>query len=259
MIIDAHTHLGLEGGKYYHVNDLLTAMKKGGVTHGIILANSGEKLGISVNSLIKEINGYKNLFAVGNWHEKFSYRDSKEFQSLMKVNKIRGVKIYLGYDQIWPTDKKLNTIYNLCQKYDYPVIFHTGLFYPSAGALLKYAHPLPIDELAVKRPKLKIIIAHSGYPWTREAAAVVYKNDHVYADLSGFLEFESLTPFNIKHFTSVVMEMRGIAGTLKKFLFGTDFPLASHADYVRFVKQLPITKEEKEYIFWKNALALFRI
>ena len=262
MIIDAHAHLGHadgKSGKFYHAAELLKEMKKGGVTYALVLADYGEGEGLGVKQLLEEIKGHKNLFTVPNWHKKFALEELEEIADFMRVGLVRGFKVYPGYDQVWPTDKRLDAIYDLCEKYDYPVIFHTGLFYPSKSALLKYSHPLPIDKLALKRPKLKIIIAHSGYPWAREAAAVVHKNDNVYSDISGFLEFEKFDKGKKKHFTQIMMEMRGIAGTLNKFLFGTDYPLASHKDYVKFVKQLPITKEEKDFIFFKNAKNLFKI
>ena len=52
-------------------------------------------------------------------------------------------------------------------------------------APIRYAHPLLMDEVAMRYPDLKIIMAHLGHPWTVDTAVVVRKHPNVYADISG--------------------------------------------------------------------------
>ena len=47
--------------------------------------------------------------------------------------------------------------------------------------------PIYIDEVAVKRPNLKIIIAHLGNPWIDETMLILNRNKNVYADISGLI------------------------------------------------------------------------
>ena len=84
-----------------------------------------------------------------------------------------------------------------------------------AGSLLQ-ARPILLDEIALRYPELRIVIAHMGHPWFDEAIAVVRRHPHVYADVSAlvgrrWLLYQALVAaieYRVEH----------------KLLFGTDFP-----------------------------------
>ncbi|MBI1975631.1 MAG: amidohydrolase family protein, partial [Candidatus Vogelbacteria bacterium] len=42
-------------------------------------------------------------------------------------------------------------------------------------------------------------------------------------------------------------------------LFGSDWPMCDTKKHIALIRSLPITKEEKEAVFYKNALKLFKI
>ncbi len=44
-----------------------------------------------------------------------------------------------------------------------------------------------VDDVAVDHPDVRFVLAHFGNPWLVDAAEVVYKNDNVWADLSGLI------------------------------------------------------------------------
>lgn len=98
----------------------------------------------------------------------------------------RCIKIYLGYTHHFASEPQYEPVYALAEKYDVPVVFHTGDT-DSTRAKLKYADPLTIDEVAVDHPRVRFVIAHCGNPWIESAAEVAYKNPNVYLDGSAFL------------------------------------------------------------------------
>jgi len=260
-IINSHTHVltkedktGFSGG----IPELIRDMENAGIEKSIILA--GEKHQLPIKELIEKIGKDKRFALIYTLDMKKDIKkQEKEIDSLFKKDEIKGVKILLGYDYIMPDDKKLEGIYRLCEKYDFPVIFHTGD--TLAGIVDKpkliYSHPLNIDSLAVDNPNLKIIIAHLGNPWLIDAAEVIYKNKNVYGDLSGFfLDFddERYIDFVRKKINEFIAYASG-----DKLLFGTDFPLADASRYVEFVKSLEIDKDVLDKIFYKNAEKLFKI
>ena len=51
-------------------------------------------------------------------------------------------------------------------------------------APLRYAHPLLMDEIAIRFPELRVVMAHMGHPWQRETIVTIRKHPHVYADVS---------------------------------------------------------------------------
>ena len=95
------------------------------------------------------------------------------------------------------------------------MLIHQGTTFARAGSLLQ-ARPILLDEIALRYPELRIVIAHMGHPWFDEAIAVVRRHPHVYADVSAlvgrrWLLYQALVAaveYRVEH----------------KLLFGTDFP-----------------------------------
>ncbi|HEX6730783.1 MAG TPA: amidohydrolase family protein, partial [Pyrinomonadaceae bacterium] len=112
--------------------------------------------------------------------------DAAGIESGLKSGKFGCIKIYLGYVHRFAYDQQYEPVYKLAEKYDVPVVFHTGDTY-SSGAKLKYADPLTIDEVAVDHPRVRFVIAHCGNPWIESAAEVTYKNTNVYLECSALL------------------------------------------------------------------------
>ena len=128
------------------------------------------------------------------------------------------------------------------------------------SGLLKYSHPLNVDEVANKFPNLKIVIAHMGNPWILDCLAVVLKNPNVYVDCSAyFTEYKPIKEEDVGVFIKQLTDAKVFIGDFKRFLFGTDWPLYNQKEYLEAVKGLPMTDEEKELVFWKNAKEVFNL
>lgn len=113
-------------------------------------------------------------------------------ERLFEQKKIVGLKLYLGYQHFYPSDERVARAARLCARWDKPLIFHTGDVYdPVRAALLKYAHPLAIDEVAAANPDTKIIVAHFGFPYLLETAMMAGQRANVYVDLSGTVDGSS--------------------------------------------------------------------
>lgn len=169
-----------------------------------------------------------------------------------------GIKIYAGYYPYYVYDNIYEPIYLLAEKYNLPVVIHGGVTY-SDRALLKYSHPLAVDELAVKYRNINFIIAHLGDPWVMDTAAVVSKNPNVYADLSGLIVADGAKIASLRKerlFMDHIMRAIVYAEKYDKFLFGSDWPLAPVKPYIEFVKDL-VPEEYHEDVFWKNAISVF--
>ncbi len=78
----------------------------------------------------------------------------------------------------------LATIYRICEAESVPVMVHTGtsIF---AGARNKFADPMPLDDVAVDFPNLKLIMAHGGRPLYMETAFfLLRRHPNLYFDIS---------------------------------------------------------------------------
>jgi hypothetical protein len=186
--------------------------------------------------------------------------DYKKVEQGLKNKKYGCMKIYLGYVHAFPSDKAYRRAYQLAEKYDVPVVFHTGDTYSIKGKL-KFADPLTVDEVAVDYPKVTFVIAHIGNPWIASAAEVAYKNPNVYLDGSALL-IGQLKDYSEEDLQKYVIEpLRYTYGYIenpKKLMFGTDWPLVSIRDYLTVFKRA-IPKEHWDDVFYKNARRVFKM
>jgi predicted TIM-barrel fold metal-dependent hydrolase len=181
----------------------------------------------------------------------------------LRSGKVKALKGYLGYLYYGPDSPAYAPYFELAARYQVPFIFHTGDNY-SAVAKVKYAHPLLVDEVAVDNRRVNIVMAHFGNPWITDAAEVVYKNENVWADLSGLLVgeqavFDDLAQRGILRRT-VERIKQGIEFTDRpdKFLYGTDWPLAPMAVYQEFIRHM-FPADFHQAVFHDNAKALFKL
>ncbi|KAB2338206.1 amidohydrolase [Cytobacillus depressus] len=186
-------------------------------------------------------------------NEEALLRLEKEIQ---KPNVV-GMKIYLGYYPFYAYDEVYEPVYQLAEKYGLPIVFHTGDTYSERG-LLKYSHPLTIDEVAVKHRKVNFMMAHFGDPWTLTGAELIYKNSNVYADLSGLIvgTEKDLKKRSEDRFFDHLRHALVFSDSYDKLLFGTDWPLIPVGPYIEFIKNL-IPEEHHEDVFYNTALKIF--
>ena len=128
--------------------------------------------------------------------------------------------------------------------------------------MLKYSHPLTLDEAAVKHPDVQFVMCHIGNPFLQDAIAVLEKNRNVAVDLSGLLEgkIHDMNGF-LKAKEGYISMLRDWLCYLNRYdsvMFGTDWPLANLGDYVAFVKAF-IPEQYWQAVFFDNANRLYRL
>ena len=113
--------------------------------------------------------------------------------------KLSGLKLHPGRQRFYPAEERMIPIYEMCLRHDKPVIFHSGMSFEQ-DCLVKYSHPLNFEELAARYPKLRLCLAHFGWPWIRETAMLMLKYPNVYAD-TALLYFDNAKEFYETSFT----------------------------------------------------------
>jgi len=140
-------------------------------------------------------------------------------------------------------------IYDECQKAGLPVMIHTGTsIFP--GARNKFSACMPVDDLAIDFPDLKIIMAHGGRPlYMEEAFFIVRRHKNVFIDVSGIPPKSLLTYFP------------RLEAIKTKVLWGTDWPGPMVPDIKGNVAEfwaLDLAPETKRAILYENADRLLR-
>lgn len=246
MIIDFHTHIGTTVGK--SKEDLLASMDEAKIDKSVIIA--GNVVGIDNNRLIETLDKQTDRFLgiiaaspleIGVKPDYIDRITLKNFEDLLKHPSVVGAKFYTGYDQYYANDERVEHFLYLLEKHNKVAVFHLGDTYcVHKGAKLKYAHPLPIDDIATDWPDLKIVMAHYAYPWHKDAAQIMYKNSNVYADVSGFV-YGEFKEKDAKNFKKVLEEVEMIYdNNWDRVLFGTDWPLSNQTSYCKTLKELDL-------------------
>lgn len=103
-----------------------------------------------------------------------------------------GVKFGPNYQNFDPLGEPALAFYSYCEKNALPIPFHQGAS-PIRSAPLRYTYPLVTDEVALRFPELRIVMAHMGHPWGKETVVTIRKHPHVYADVSSIYARGSVT------------------------------------------------------------------
>lgn len=193
------------------------------------------------------------LYAVGSIHPRLGGDPGDEARRLFEELGLRMLKLHPPHQLFSPNDhlsgnRRLAGIYEAAQAAGVPIMFHTGtsVFPPARN---RFADPMPIDDVAVDFPRLKIILAHSGRPLFCETAFfLARRHANVYLEISG------IPPGKLLGYLPRIEELAG------KTLWGTDWPspgVGSPARNVAIFRSLPLSSVSQEKILSRNAESLF--
>ena len=142
---------------------------------------------------------------------------------------LKGIKLGPNYQIFDPLAPSALRIYTLAERLGLPILFHQGAS-PVREAPLKYAYPLLMDEIAMRFPELRIVMAHLGHPWQRETIVTIRKHPHVYADVSALF----YRPWSFYEGLRLATEW----GVLPKLLFGSDYPIATPTETIAGLRRV---------------------
>ena len=264
MIIDCHTHLNrYEDGQWATLPEryqgLKQEMEANGVDHAIVLSSYKVNEARPSTREILEVVGDDPRISVVAGVSYYDYRaaDLADLRVLLREGRIRGLKLYPGYEAFYVHDPRMRVVYELAGEFDVPVMIHTGDTFDPQGKV-KYAHPLEVDEVAVDFRNVTFVICHLGNPWVTDAMEVIYKNENVVGDISGFTLGHFDERFE-QYMLQAVKQVLTFAGNPSSLLFGTDWPICQLSSYLRFVRNLGLTEEETELVLWKNSARIFKL
>ncbi len=143
-----------------------------------------------------------------------------------------GLKLYPTVDGYRADDPRAFRVYEAAVGIDMPVLFHQAGM-PEPHDLLRHTDPEQIDVVASCFPRLRIVLAHLGYPRVEETLYVARKHRNVWCDLSW--------PYgDINHPSYRYLLWRDLLvalnlGVLGRIVFGTDYPGVRQKPYVELL------------------------
>ncbi len=136
---------------------------------------------------------------------------------------MKGIAVSPAAQDLHPSSSNMEAVYEHADALSLPIMFHQGIQI-SSECKMEYAQPILLDAVAREYPKLKIIIAHLGYPWTSEALVLLGKHANVYSDISWLLH----QPWEAYQALLSAYQY----GVMDKLLFASGFPFNSATESI---------------------------
>jgi len=216
MIVDCHTHV--RSPAEADMSEHLAAAET--VDACIVLARNSDPRD-SVNGKLSEyVNQHKDRmvgFAVVDPTQ--DRIDGKGLWTQMDELGLDGFVLYCSQCGFHPAHSRAMRFYDAVQEMGLPIVFHNSSHTWTSQAILEYAQPYLLDEIARSFPSLKIVIGNMGVPFVEQTLSMVAKHENVYADLT-------IRPGKVWQTYNIVVAAyeRDVMG---KLLFGSGFPLGN--------------------------------
>ncbi len=163
-----------------------------------------------------------------------------------------GLNLNPSTQRFFPTDDALRPIYEKCLEYDKPIMFHAGIAWePNAPA--KYSKPLNFEDVAIDYPGLRMCLAHFGWPWVQDVAALLLKYPNLYAD-TALLYFDSPKEFFDQTFNTHMGPHWIDRSLLNQVMFGSNYPRIEQARMKEAVESLQLRPSTLSRVLGGNAL-----
>lgn len=166
------------------------------------------------------------------------------------------------YQGIAPTDPRLEPYWALAEKFDIPVQLHVGtgpfgvIYMGAEGYRARLHSALSVEEVLVKHPRLRMYLAHAGYPMIDDLLALMYAHPQVYVD-TGVIVFTQPRAAFYRYLQRIFE-----AGFGKRVMFGSDqmvWPGVIERS-VKVIEEAPfLTPEQKRDILYDNAARFLRL
>jgi predicted TIM-barrel fold metal-dependent hydrolase len=279
MIIDFHTHTfpdkiaqraiaGMQQASHAAafaegtLSGLQESMQKAGISHSVVLpvATNPAKL-TSMNDSSLALNGRDGIFHFGavhpladNWQE--------ELARIADAG-IKGIKIHPHYQGVDIDDIRYLRLIGRAAELGLITVMHSGLEIGYPGVVR--CSPEMTASALRQLGDVPSVLAHRGG----------WKNWNQVADLLGptgcmldtAISLGAIVPNEPGHYEEAelgLLDAEGFCQLVRAFgshrvLFGTESPWADQAQEVAAIRALPLTSEEKENIFHRNAEKLLQL
>jgi predicted TIM-barrel fold metal-dependent hydrolase len=158
----------------------------------------------------------------------------------------KGVYIHTYGFGIPLNDRLYYPLYAKCVELGVPVSMQVG--HSAEHMPNELGRPIHLDTVALDFPELKLVGAHTGWPWTEEMISLAWKHENVYLGIDAHHP-KYLEP-SLLHF----MKTRG----QNKVVYGTNYPALTHKESIACIKnELGLTEKVVDKILHSNAARVY--
>ena len=171
----------------------------------------------------------------------------RELETAVREHGFVGAHIHPhGYD-LTPDHAYYFPYYAKCDELGVPVVISMG--HTLDQMPIDVGRPAHLDRIALYFPDLKIVCAHTGWPWVQEAVALASKHANVFMGTSAYAP---------KYWEPEFVKFINTRGQ-DKVLWGTDFPVISHQRSLAEIEALDLRDGPKQKLLRDNAQRVFNL
>ncbi len=271
LIIDFHTHIFPDEVAERAVSGLLKGLESCGLGFPVTMYSDGtasglirsmDTAGVDISVQLPVATKPSQPDSINEWTEGLREKEPRiisfgavfpDETAAAQLERLaergfKGIKLHGDFQGFYADDPKMLDIYRRCGEYGLICVHHAGLDCVSPKDI--HVTPERMARVLDKVGGVKFVLAHMGGNCMEdEAARLLSGADNVWVDTSytaGRLSPEKMA------------ELIGRFGA-DRVLFASDSPWNDPADNIRLIKETPLSEEEREMIFCKNASALLGI
>jgi predicted TIM-barrel fold metal-dependent hydrolase len=222
MIVDCHTHITCPGSGLAPT-DHLAALDKVDVC--FVLPSPDGASSRDANKAVSQYVGQHKTRMVG-----FAVINPltdvvgiKHLTYLRRDLFLQGIVVYCPEIGCHPANSRAMRLYEAAEELKMPVFFHNGAPL-SPTAVMDYAQPYLLDEVARRFEMLKIVVGSIGRPFIEQTIGLVEKHKNVYADIT-------MSPKRVWQVYTTILSAYE-REVMDKLLYGSGFPLGSPEAYI---------------------------
>ena len=171
-------------------------------------------------------------------------------------------EIAIQYQGVEPGDARFEPYLSIAEELDVPVSIHVGTGPPGAPYLGfqnyrgRLHSPLLIEEALIRHPKLRVSLAHAGWPMLDDLLATLWTHPQLHVDV-GAIAF-ALPVAGFHSYLQRIVD----AGFGKRVMFGSDqmvWPETIDVAIDRIQAASFLTADQKRDILYNNAARFLRL
>jgi uncharacterized protein len=224
---------------------LIKEMDEAGIDVGVVVGRESGFLGSVSNADVMEfVRSYPGRFigvaslGLADRKKAVSEIDTAMAAGFKAINVEPGAQVV----PMETDDRRLYPIYAHCEDKSVPLIMLAG---GNAGPDIGYTVPVALDRVLADFPKLKIAVAHGGWPWVHQVLHIAFRRPNLYMSPDMYL-------VNMPGMNDYLKAADGFLA--ERFIYGSSFPLCPAKGYLDWFNTLPIKPGNKERIMSRNAL-----
>jgi predicted TIM-barrel fold metal-dependent hydrolase len=192
-----------------------------------------------------------------------SWPDLEQIRTLHREGKVAALaEITTQYAGIAPGDARLEPYWALAEELDIPVGIHMGpgppgvAYFAAPAYRMALTDPMQLEEILLRRPKLRVFVMHAGWPMSERMIALMYAHPQVYVE-TGVIDHA----YPRAEFHSYLKRLVD-AGFGRRIMFGSDqmvWPGVIEVAIESIESAEFLSAEQKRGILFNNAARFLRL